>query len=275
MISKKIFTIALAIIMCLASASCIAEVNTEKNVVSDQEDYVEDSGKKGDKPYRYKENDGIFVFYETENEELYRRLLPEVFDMPDELLVHLFVMDFYKIDSDAEPYKEMSISLLAKHNGEDIWHCIYMPVTSRQSMLAGKYGLGLPKTMGDIEFERGDSIYTGSVIDDQKRSASISLDTNGYSMSESEESQIKSFMSLPKLNILNGEIIQMTRSGGTVNIIDVAKRYPKYVRVEGAKATLSFDSDYSEGMHPFDLEPSKIVGAYYLHNEIPFSLDRK
>lgn len=224
--------------------------------------------------YQYNENEGIFVFYRTENEELYRELLPEEFDMPDELIVHLFVMDFYDIDSDAEPYKEMSISLLAKYEGEDIWHCIYMPVTSEQSMIAGIEGLGLPKTMGDIEFITDSDKYTGTILDNQGRTGSISVDTNNYTMSLSEENIIRGFMDLPKLNILDDEIIQMTRSGGSVNIIDVANDYPEDLQVLGGLATITFDESDSDEPHPFDLIPTEIVAAYFLHNEIPFSLGR-
>jgi len=195
--------------------------------------------------------------------------------MPDKMIVHLFVMDFYDIDSEADPYKEISISLLAKHDGEDIWHCVYMPVTSEQSIIAGQVGLGLPKTLGDIQFTRDDFTYTGTVIDDQGRSGTIAINTKYYNMTASEEEEIKAFMSLPKINLLEGEFVQMTRAGGAVNIIDVANRYKHLVTLQGGVATISFDTSKDNKEHPFDLEASEIIAAYYLHNEIPFSLDRK
>lgn len=296
MISKKIVALVLGGLISIGSTACIAEDNLNENanqlkkqnsfqievseqqeniVVSGHEDDIEASSRKGNKAYQYKENDGIFMFYKTEDEELYRKLLPEEFDMPDELVVHLFVMDFYDIDSEADPYKEMSISLLAKHNGEDIWHCVYMPVTSEQSMIAGKVGLGLPKTMGDIQFTRDNSTFTATVIDDQDRSGTITLNTKNYNMPVSEEEKIKAFMSLPKINLLDGDFVQMTRAGGAVNIIEVANRYKHLVTLQGGIASISFDTSENTIVHPFDLEPSEIIAAYYLHNKIPFSLDRK
>lgn len=224
--------------------------------------------------YQYNENEGIFIFYETEDEDLYRELLPDEFDMPDELIVHLFVMDFYDIDSDAEPYKEMSISLLAKLDGEDIWHCIYMPVTSEESMIAGQIGLGLPKTIGDIEFIRDNGAYTGTILDDQYRSGLITIDTTSYSMSLAEEEQIRMFMDIPKINILDDEFVQMTRNGGQVNIIEVVEEYPDMIYLQGGTVTIEFDSNDGTTPHPFDLTPTEIIAAYFLHNEIPFSLDR-
>lgn len=229
---------------------------------------------RGNQAYRYNENEGIFVFYRTDNEELYRELLPEEFDMPDELIVHLFVMDFYDIDSDAEPYKEMSISLLAKYNGVDIWHCIYMPVTSEQSMIAGIEGLGLPKTMGDIQFIRNESSYVGTILDNQSRSGTITIDTSDYVLTSTDKETIRGFMDIPKMNILNGDIIEMSTSSGSVNIIDVVEDYPDYIYLLGGNASIVFDDSDDTTAHPFDLEPTEIIAAYFLHNEIPFSLGR-
>ena len=141
--------------------------------------------------YKYNENEGIFMFYRVDDEELYRELLPNEFDMPDEMIVHVFIMDFYDIDSDADPYKEMSISLLAKYNGEDIWHCIYMPVTSEQSMIAGIEGLGLPKTIGDIQFIRDESNYIATITDNQDRSGTISIDTSNYVLTSTDKEMIE------------------------------------------------------------------------------------
>ncbi len=230
---------------------------------------------RSNKAYQYNENDGIFVFYKTDNEELYRELLPEEFDMPDELLVHLFVMDFYDIDSDAEPYKEMSISLIAKLDGEDVWHCIYMPVTSEQSMIAGQVGLGLPKTMGSIEFIREDTKYTGTIVDHVNRTGSITVDTTNHTMTHEEENLIKSYMDIKKINILDGEFIQMTSSRGQINVIDISKEYPDLLSVTGGVVSINFDTEVTDTPHPFDLVPTEYIAAYYLHNEIPFSLDRK
>ncbi|MCH4889972.1 hypothetical protein EZV73_20500 [Acidaminobacter sp. JC074] len=296
MIRKYIGTLTLLGLITMVNFGCIAELDvneytdqlgkqdnlqvneqeyTEAERVINQEKDVEITDREKSKPYRYNENDGIFLFYKTEDEELYRKLLPKEFDMPDEMIVHLFIVDFYDLDSDADPYKEMSISLLAKHNDENIWHCIYMPVTSEQSMMAGILGLGLPKTIGNIEFERAEFIFTGTIVDDQNRSGEISLDTKGDDLSVAEVEIVRNFMSYPKINILKGEFIEMTRAGGAVNIIDVAERYSEFVTIKGGAATITFESSTDTKAHPFDLVPSEIVAAYYMHNKIPFSLDRK
>ncbi len=227
------------------------------------------------KAYKYLENDGIFVYYQTKKTDLYRQLLPAEFDMPDSLTIQLFVMDFYKIDSEAEPYKEFSISLLAKHEGKDVWHCVYMPVTSRDSMIAGKMGLGLPKTMGEIKFQRKDSSYIARIKDDQERRASITLHTQEGELTRMDEEKIKELIALPKVNLLRGKAVQMGRTGGRGNIISISKRYPHLLNIQGGEATLEFGKRKSASAHPFDLTPSGIIIAYYMHNKIPFRLGRK
>ncbi len=227
------------------------------------------------KAYKYLENDGVFVFYHTKDRALYRKLLPEEFDMPTILTIQLFVMDFYKIDSDAEPYKEVSISLLAKHDGKEVWHCIYMPVTSRDSMIAGRVGLGLPKTIGDIKFQRNGSSYTVHIKDNQERSSTITLNIENDAFTQEEEETIKKLVALPKVNLQRGNAIQMGRTGGKGNIIDTSKRFPHLLKIQRGEANLEFDKGRSSTGHPFDLKPSGIIIAYYMHNKIPFRLGRK
>ncbi len=231
--------------------------------------------KQNNKAYNYQEHDGIVAFYETSDKDLYRKLLPKEFDMPNRLLVHLFVMDFYKINSKAQPYKEVSISLLAKHDGKEVWHCIFMPVSSRHSMIAGQRALGLPKTIGNIQFKRDNQSFTGEVVDNQNRRVQFVLNTNNYKLSKAEEQSIKDLNSLPKISLLNGKAIQITRSGRQGNIIDASKHYPERIKVQGGRANISFDHKSIGKAHPFDLKAVKIIASYYIHNKIPFRLGRK
>lgn len=112
-----------------------------------------------EKRYTYHEHDGVFVYYETEDRETYRGILPDIFDMPDQPMVYSFIADFYKMDSQTEPYREAAVFLLAEYEGKEIWHCVFMPVTSRESRRLGVRRLGLPKTMGEIDFSRNSPEY--------------------------------------------------------------------------------------------------------------------
>lgn len=234
-------------------------------------------GSNSNSRYTYLESDGIFIYYETEEKELYRQLLPEEFDMPDRLLVYSFISDFYKMDAQTEPYKEASIFLLGKYNNKEIWHCIYMPVTSRESMMAGKHRLGLPKTMGEIDFLRADTAYRATLTDENNCKVSLSIDTENHVLSNDEKKLLNDLSVIPKMNILNGEVIEMS-GGRNGSIFDLAQRYPNRVVIKSGEGSINFDTSFqknSKDISPLDLNPTKILGSYYLLNKIPFRLGKK
>ncbi|WP_196887489.1 acetoacetate decarboxylase family protein [Aureivirga sp. CE67] len=227
--------------------------------------------------YTYLESDGIFMYYETNEKDLYRKLLPEQFEMPDQLLVFTFISDFYKMDAETQPYKETSIFLLGKYKGQEMWHCVYMPVTSRESMMAGKYRLGLPKTMGEIDFYRYDPEYNAKVTDHNNGKVSLSIDTKNHSLSNEQKELLNELSVIPKMNILNGEVIEMT-GGRNGSIFDLAERFPSKVVIKSGEGNIEFDMSAQKNntdASPLGLEPSKILGAYYLSNKIPFRLGKK
>lgn len=233
--------------------------------------------------YTYLENDGIYMYYETQKKEVYRKLLPEIFDMPDRLLVYTFISDFYKMKGETEPYKEASIFLLAEYKGQEVWHCVYMPVTSEESMRMGVVRLGLPKTIGNIEFARSTSAYNASLVDERNNTMYLSVDIKGYSFSKDQEKTLKELSQIPKMNILNGKPIKMSKKaggkGGYTSIFDVAKKMPNLVTVKAGEGDVVFNISSSQNensaVSALELKPSRVIGAYYMHNTIPFSLSGK
>ncbi len=124
--------------------------------------------------FTYHESDGIYVYYETQEEIIYRQLLPKEFDMPDRLYVYAFRSDVYKMDDRTAPYKEAAIFLLAKHKGREMWHCIFMPVTSELSRIVGIRRLGLSKTIGNIQLTRNSPTYSGMAVTRRPSNVSFS-----------------------------------------------------------------------------------------------------
>jgi len=226
--------------------------------------------------YTYLESDGLFLYYETEEAELYRQLLPDEFDMPDRLFVYTFICDFYKMDAQTQPYKEASIFLLGKYKGDEIWHCVYMPVTSEESMRMGKYRLGLPKTMGDIDLVRNDPEYSAKLTDENNYQVSININTNNHSFSNDEEKLLEELSVIPKKNLLNGEVIEMS-GGRNGSVFDLAQKYPNRVIIKGGEGRINFDiaSQNENEVSPLNLKPSKIIGSYYMSNKLPFRLGKK
>lgn len=220
--------------------------------------------------YTYHEHDGVFVYYETQDRETYRKILPDVFEIPDQPTVYSFVSDFYKMDSRTEPYKEASIFLLASYNGREVWHCVFMPVTSEESRRLGARRLGLPKTIGDIKFSRNSPSFNGTAKVEGGRSMSLSVDTKNYKLNRKQEQLVRKLSTLPKLNLRRGQVIEMKRPDRR-SVIDIAKFVPNRISLKGGRATVEHLSNGSKD-HPLDLTPSKILAAYYLHTSIPFRL---
>ncbi len=234
--------------------------------------------------YTYLESDGIYMYYETRDKELYRNLLPEEFEMPDSLLVFTFISDFYKMDEQTQPYKEASIFLLGRYKGKEVWHCIYMPVTSEESMKFGIMRLGLPKTLGEIEFLRTDTTYSATLTDENKNMMSLSVHTKQYSLSKKTEEVLNRLSLIPKVNLYHGEVIEMNKNGsgnmsGNRSIFETAEAFPNRLTIKGGVGEVVFNvsstQKESNTASPLDLKPTKIIGAYYMNNKIPFKLGRK
>ncbi len=243
---------------------------------------------KAEPRYTYHETDGVVIYYETENKEAYRKLLSDTFDMPDRLYVHAFISDFYKMKAGTPPYKEAAVFLLGKYKNKEIWHCITMPVTSNESRVRGIWGLGLPKIMGDVKFTRKDPVYAGNVTIKSGHKMELRVDTKDYKINKDEEKLLKELSVIPKMNIRRGQVIEMFgagagsrgKSGAKRSIIDLAQMAPRRMTLKFGKGEVTFGNkkevsgkDSDTNVHPFvDLEPSKILGAYYLKNTFTYSL---
>lgn len=224
-------------------------------------------------PYRYLENDGIFMYYETEDEEVYQSLIPEEFNMPSRMIVFAFFNDFYELDYGATPYKENAISILVEYQGEEFFHCVYMPVTDEHSMWAGILGLGLPKTMGDIDFYRENPIYYGDAENQLGGTMNMSINTENYTIDDDVKQDIIDLQLLKSLQIRNGNIIVIGNTGGNENsVIQTAEQFPNLVTLKFGEAAITTNTDAILFNHPLDLTPSHIIGGFYLKNRIPFGL---
>lgn len=224
-------------------------------------------------PYRYLENDGIFMYYETLNRTVYQSLIPDEFNMPNRMIVFAFFNDFYELDYGATPYKENAISILVEYQGEEFFHCIYMPVTDEYSMWAGIIGLGLPKTIGDINFYRNNPIYYGNAENQFGGTMNISISTDNYTIDNSTKQELINLQLLKSLQIRNGNIIVLGNTGGNNNsVIETAEQFPNLITLKFGEPIITTNTDAILFNHPLDLTPSNIIGGFYLKNTIPFGL---
>jgi len=232
--------------------------------------------------YTYKEFDGLYVFYRPRDVAVYRQLLPKVFDMPDAPLVQVFIADYYKMDAGTQPYLEAAVFLLARYEGETVWHCISMPVTSDEARRLGVTLMGFPKVMGEIGLERGEGKYVGTLKLDGKPTMSIKLDTKGHGVTQDEQQWFRTLAGIPNLNILNGKVINPMGAARRprLGMWEMSKLFPDKLEVKVGKAELALKPGAAKGRSQkppdaFDVEPSEIVLAYYLKNKLGFSFGQR
>jgi hypothetical protein len=97
----------------------------------------------------WQEFPGIFTAVEPADLDLYRKLLPENLDMPERPVVALFVVDYViVVPYPMGPYLEGAVALSCKYKGEDGWHVLTMPVTTKVACEGGR-AIGFPKYVAD------------------------------------------------------------------------------------------------------------------------------
>jgi hypothetical protein len=105
----------------------------------------------------YREFEAIKAIGQPHDLSLYRSLLPDCFDMPDQPAVFYFAADYQKVVSwpfkyhpwSMSRYLETSVLIRCVYQGEDGWHSLTMPFTTWISKHLGREYLGFPKYVAD------------------------------------------------------------------------------------------------------------------------------
>ncbi len=114
---------------------------------------------------------GIRAVIEPTDEKAYRRRLPEVFEMPEQPRITVFVADYITVFPwPMTRYQEGAVLLKCAYRGQEYWHCLTMPVTRRVPMWGGRR-MGYPKFIADEIFLRpqeenweGKVTYKGRIL---------------------------------------------------------------------------------------------------------------
>ncbi len=108
----------------------------------------------------FREFEGITCHFQPKDTALYRKLLPEQFDMPRQPVVTVFFADYLRVVG--WPYKhyryqEWATILKAAWRGEVAWYMLAITVTKWMANVGGRY-LGFPKYISDVTLsKRGDN----------------------------------------------------------------------------------------------------------------------
>lgn len=125
----------------------------------------------------FREYHGIYTMAEPIDMNLYRSLLPEVFSMPEQPMVAIFIVDYTDVAPwPLAPYREAGIFLKSKYENEEGWYVKNMPVTQWVSMKGGRH-LGFPKYVADeIILQETKNGWHGEVNHEKKNRLSLDFD---------------------------------------------------------------------------------------------------
>jgi hypothetical protein len=119
-----------------------------------------------ERPWAFRGQRGITAAFPPADLALYRSLLPEPLDMPDEPLVVMSVVYYYDVTPPLVPYREGYVLLQCEHQGRTGWHVLTMPVDDETADAGGR-AIGFPKYVADqITLEQQDGGWTGRVVRD-------------------------------------------------------------------------------------------------------------
>jgi hypothetical protein len=92
---------------------------------------------------------GIKTILDTSDPDRYRKVLPDIFEMPDPPLILAFAADYIKVVPwPMTRYQEGAWFLKCIYMGKEYWYCLTMPVTKRIPMWGGRR-IGYPKYIAD------------------------------------------------------------------------------------------------------------------------------
>jgi hypothetical protein len=116
------------------------------------------------RPWSFLGQRSITAAFPPADVELYRALLPEQFDMPEQPLVAVSVVDYYDVTLPLVPYREGYVAIQCEYQGRTGWHVLTMPVDDETSR-AGGSAIGFPKYVADeITLEQQEGGWLGHVL---------------------------------------------------------------------------------------------------------------
>lgn len=137
------------------------------------------------RPWSFLGQRGITTAFPPADLELYRSLLPESLDMPDQPLVAVSVVDYYDVTLPLVPYGEGFVALQCEYQGRTGWHVLTMPVDDETSKTGGR-ALGFPKYVADeITLEEREGGWIGRVVHDGRTVMEITFTAEGEPVTES------------------------------------------------------------------------------------------
>jgi len=223
------------------------------------------------------ENEQLFAYFEVENIQEYKKLVPSIFSMPEKPLCRVVVIDFYKMES-GPPFLEVRIQILVKYkkpqSGKEIlaWYYIEEPVTTEEALWGRFYG-GFPKFLRKITFERYENKYVGTSYgrDGKTAALKLTLDIKKTGLTPDEKGFLDFISPMPALTIKDGKVLEWGTAGfGKYKVHEFEKALPRVYQVRFANCSIDYSKDPKNYLQR--LRIGKCITAYWLKEKLRVQL---
>jgi hypothetical protein len=179
------------------------------------------------------EQEMIVAFFDINDTDGYKKLIPRLFSMPERPVCRVAVIDYYKMES-APTYLEAMLQILVKfkrpQTGEEIpaWHFLGLSVTTEEA-LGGRY-TGFPKVRRKVTLENHAGKYTGTSYarDGETPTLKLTLELKKGKPTRDEKKFLDFVSPIPNLTIHQGKIINRgVAGGGKIKIYEFEKVAPQ------------------------------------------------
>jgi len=263
-------TIALAIGACVILAGCGGE-KEEDAVVSEptatqapQAKSTAEATPQGERQWAFRGTRLVRTAFPPADIELYRSLLPQQFDMPDQPLVVVTVADYYDVTLPLVPYREGYVLLQCKYQGRTGWYTLTMPVDDEVANAGGR-AIGFDKYVADeITLAEKDGVWTGRVIREGRTVMEVSFTAEGEPETATGSGEKVTLFNLvppgegPQINEVTsanlGKEMTTTTSGSATVKADAGEPWAGLLNPQGGAIGAVFQEITGDSV----LEPSKL-----------------
>jgi hypothetical protein len=193
-------------------------------------------------PLIYLESNRICAFFEVQNLEEYKNLIPRIFKIPKKPLCQITFTDNYKMGN-GPTYLLSSISILVIHEGKLGWYILTMPETHEEPVRRGVKTFGYPKIVRKVTLESSGDQHVGISYEEDGNTPEFTLTLK---LNEAplglEEKQLYDFISpVPSLTMKAGKVYHF--GGSRYPAYNLEKVAPRVWKIKIGTGSIEYPND--------------------------------
>jgi hypothetical protein len=235
----------------------------------------------------YLEQESIIAFFEVNDIDWYKKLIPSIFSMPDRPICRVEVVNFYKMES-RPPYLEAAVTILVKFkkamSGEEMlaWHFLGLSVTSEEA-LWGRIS-GFPKVLRKVTLESDANKYLGISYarDGNTPTLKLTLELKKGKPTRDEKRFLDFVSPIPLLTIhtniipsaMHGKVINRgVLGGGKYKIYELEKVAPQIWNIKFGDCSIEYPNDPNNYLARLGI--GKYITGYWLKQKLRYKIPYK